>query len=228
MNKKKEMKKKKEKRDRYKPPAPHCVAGPNSQWKSKERSLYILILHGLRGELNVCGFYIAADHQCSPATGREMIHLTMKRNTFHWITILANLFIVTFIHPSLLWDFSFLSLSLSFSLSLFLSFSLSLFLSFSPPHLLLLLLLSVSFSFVISRDPSLLIRLCRTSCPAESTGNRPQWRHRWRFIIRFNEYVIYPPRSYYNSSTSAYYHISSFNYYSCIYYLFRNESFHLW
>ena len=133
MNKKKEMKKKKEKRDRYKPPAPHCVAGPNSQWKSKERSLYILILHGLRGELNVCGFYIAADHQCSPATGREMIHLTMKRNTFHWITILANLFIVTFIHPSLLWDFSFLSLSLSFSLSLFLSFSLSLFLSFSPP-----------------------------------------------------------------------------------------------
>ena len=110
MNKKKEMKKKKEKRDRYEPPAPHCVAGPNSQWKSKERSLYILILHGLRGELNVCGFYIAADHQCSPATGREMVHLTMKRNTFHWITILANLFIATFIHPSLLWDFfSFIS-----------------------------------------------------------------------------------------------------------------------
>ena len=149
----------------------HCVAGLNSQWKSKGRSLYILILHGLRGELNVCGLYIATDHQCSPATGREMVHLTMKRNTFHWITILANLFIATFIHPSLLWDF--------FS---FISF-----------FFLLLLLFSFFFLF---RDPSFLIRLCRTSWPAESTGNRPQWRHRWRFIIRFNEYVIYPPRLY--------------------------------
>ena len=120
-------------------PFPSCVVGLNSQWKSKGRSLYILILHGLRGELNVCGFYIVADHQCSPATGREMVHLTMKRNTFHWITILANLFIATFIHPSLLWDFFFLSSPL-----LLLSHPLPL-----PLLLLLLILLLILFYFLI-------------------------------------------------------------------------------